>query len=47
MNAVVVGLINDPHRLIYLNTWYPVDGIVWGGYGALRSEVVMGESKVL
>lgn len=28
---------NDPHRLLYLNAWFPVSGTVWEGIGDVES----------
>lgn len=27
-----------PHRIVYLNPWFPVGGAVWQGYGTLRRQ---------
>lgn len=39
MVILVARMRSVPHRLLYLNTWSPVVGTVWKGYGLSLSEV--------
>lgn len=36
LEAVCGGLNNNaPHRLTYMNTWYPVSKAIWHGLGSV------------